>query len=1208
MPTDRTDPASAPGPDPREVVRDLGDELTELTAPLDTDAAEVAAFLEQRRASAPDLELDPELDEPDVPRRAHRVTAVLVAHDGAPWLPATLTALADSTRRPDRVLAVDTGSVDATSAVLERAAAAGVVDRVLTLPRDTSFGAAVAAALATGSGTAADSDRDVVHWVWLLHDDSAPRSGALDALLLRADIERSAGVLGPKIRGWAHQERLLEVGVTVARSGDRVTGLERRELDQGQHDGTRDVLAVSSAGMLVRRDVWERLDEFDPALPMFRDDVDLCWRAQLAGHRVVVATDAVVHHRLAASSGRRPVDVAGTDPDHGVARLDRAAAVHLLRAHSHGPRAVLTTVRLLVGSLLRALGLLLGKAPDLAGEEWGAFVDALRDRGRVRASRSRVAAAAAEPGAVPEADVRRLLAPRGSQLRSVMERLRERIAAGETPDAARSVLDSTTDDPDGWYADDTRPSRLRAFVGRPGTLLVLVLVLAALVGVRGLLGEGVLLGGALLPAPEGAGDLWSIYTAAWHEVGPGSAADAPAWLVPLALLATVLLGSATAAVSLLLLATIPLAGLSAYLALRGVLAAPVVRVWAAATYATLPAITGAMSGGRIGTAATLVLLPVLARSAARLVGAGRRPTWRRAFGTGLLLAVVASFTPVVWLLAVLAAVVGMVLVATWQHRAQLLTAVVLPVALLVPWSLRVVREPALLWLEPGLVGPTDPVLDPLDVLLVRPGGPGSTPLWLAGGLLVAAVVALLLPGRRRSVLAAWAVGLLALAVAVVQVGLRVTPDALTVPVAPWPGVTTAVWGGALVVAAALAADQVPRLLAGADFGWRQPAAFVLAVGLLVAPVGALLLVVVGVDPPLTRGTREVVPAFVAADMRGADRPRALVLRREAGRVVYDLRATPDAELGEIDVAAPRWVGRSLDEAVALMAAGIGADEVEVLATLGVRYVVLADARGTEDRLVGELDGEPGLRRLSTRDGDALWQVEPTSSRAQAIAPATPDESGTVQVRRSEPVPTTGGDPRDPTRLATPVPAGVPDRQLVLAETLDGRWRWTVDGEPVTAVPRPAGTDQVDLATQQVLLPETASTVTASFDGASRRTWLIVQAVLVLLVLIAALPARRRVDVDPDSDDPDSDDPSGLDPARVHPASVDPAGTRSADHGSADEDADQAPDTVVADAGPEDDAAVDVAVDAAPEAEAEAAADTDTDADADAGSPDAEVRP
>ena len=53
-------------------------------------------------------------------------------------------------------------------------------------------------------------------------------------------------------------------------------------------------------------------------------------------------------------------------------------------------------------------------------------------------------------------------------------------------------------------------------VGDFGFLLGLLLV--TLIGVRGLLGEGVLLGGALVPAPEGAGDLWAEYTTAWHQV------------------------------------------------------------------------------------------------------------------------------------------------------------------------------------------------------------------------------------------------------------------------------------------------------------------------------------------------------------------------------------------------------------------------------------------------------------------------------------------------------------------------------------------------------------------------------------------------------------------------------------------------------------------------------------------------------------------
>ena len=40
------------------------------------------------------------------------VTAVLVSHDGARWLPAVLDGLADQTRPLDHVVAVDTGSTD----------------------------------------------------------------------------------------------------------------------------------------------------------------------------------------------------------------------------------------------------------------------------------------------------------------------------------------------------------------------------------------------------------------------------------------------------------------------------------------------------------------------------------------------------------------------------------------------------------------------------------------------------------------------------------------------------------------------------------------------------------------------------------------------------------------------------------------------------------------------------------------------------------------------------------------------------------------------------------------------------------------------------------------------------------------------------------------------------------------------------------------
>ena len=46
------------------------------------------------------------------------VTALLVSHDGARWLPAVLDGLADQTRPLDHVVAVDTGSTDESVALL----------------------------------------------------------------------------------------------------------------------------------------------------------------------------------------------------------------------------------------------------------------------------------------------------------------------------------------------------------------------------------------------------------------------------------------------------------------------------------------------------------------------------------------------------------------------------------------------------------------------------------------------------------------------------------------------------------------------------------------------------------------------------------------------------------------------------------------------------------------------------------------------------------------------------------------------------------------------------------------------------------------------------------------------------------------------------------------------------------------------------------
>src|SRR5690606_22526465 len=142
--------------------------------------------------------------------------------------------------------------------------------------------------------------------------------------------------------------------------------------------------AVGSAGMLVRRDVWDRLGGFDVEYGIFRDDLDFCWRVHAAGYRVVTATDAVVYHAEAARRGLREIGMTAEHP----ARRDRRNAIHTLLANQPFPAMLRALVRNVWASLVHALYLLVTKRPAAAGQEIRALLDVLRSPGRLRRARA----------------------------------------------------------------------------------------------------------------------------------------------------------------------------------------------------------------------------------------------------------------------------------------------------------------------------------------------------------------------------------------------------------------------------------------------------------------------------------------------------------------------------------------------------------------------------------------------------------------------------------------------------------------------------------------------------------------------------------------------------------------------------------------------------------------------------------------------------
>lgn len=1026
-------------------------------------------------------------DIPVVPRRRHWVNALIVAHDGATWLPAVLTTIAGQTRPPDAIVGVDNASSDDSARLLRDSLTSA---RVVETGINAGFGGAVDEGLRLiGSWDLPD---DVVEWIWLLHDDGAPDPDCLDELLLTADTYPAASILGPKILGWHDRRLLLEVGVTVDSDGRRVTGLERGEHDQGQHDGARYVLAVSTAGMLVRRDVFDDLRGFDPYLPLFRDDIDLCWRAWRRGYRVMIAPEAVLHHREASAHARRR----GDDHPH---RDDREASAHLLLAHAHPLLAPLVALRLLLGSTIRSAVYLLGKDVRSARDEVTAVAHVAFHPRRLHASRMLAREGASEPASV----VRELRPSTWDQLTGVAEAVGGYLTTSSSAlSPSISALDSI--DETAAYLPDESSGRLRRVLTKPSVLLSLTLLLIALIATRSLwFGDGVIQGGALLPAPAGASDLWSTYVEAWHDVGPGSTTPSPPYLIVLAVLASILLGKAPWAIAVVLMLAIPIAGWSAYIASRDMVPSKITRAWMAAAYALLPAMTGAVASGRIGTTIAAIALPFAIRSLWRLTTP--RGSWRRAAGTALVISIVLATVPAMWIVLVAATVILTFRRVSRQVAIRLGLALVIPLVVLVPWTGYLITNPVLFLFEPGLQRQSliDPDLAPLDVIALHPGGPGMTPLWVTGGIVLGGVLALLRRDTLRLVGAWWVIGLLALSVGILQSLVTATPPGYSAAIAPWPGPATLVWGLALISACGAAVGGLRERFVGSSFTIWQPIAVIAVIGAIAAPIISAAWWIPGRDSAVVRAPESPLPAFVGAEAASPQAPRSLVLASSrAGSVSYSLVNGTGESLGDAETLPPAEVWADLDQYVAWMVSGRGGPEVPAIASYGVRYVILD--RGTTSDLVATLDSEPGLRRLSSADGAVLWRVAGVTSRARVV----------------------GGDADSPMGLASPevvgvdpyidqaLPEGSGQRVMVVGATQDPGWRATSDGTDLTPVVAPEPTAW----SSAFLAPDGAAQVRVWFDPGTRPWWVGAQILIVAALIVLALPSRRAFDPDPDSED------------------------------------------------------------------------------------------
>ncbi|MFB9620371.1 glycosyltransferase [Brooklawnia cerclae] len=967
-------------------------------------------------------------DEPPTPVDASGVLAVLVAHNGDQWLPRTLLALARLDVRPGGLIAMDAGSHDGTRELLERARAQRIVDVVLDGEPAEGFGANVDTAVRE-----AEAQGFRPSWLWLLHDDSAPRQSCLSELLREATPPAEGegpAILVPKLlhpKRRNHPDQMSAVGESIARSGMRVLTVEAGDIDQHQQEPAP-VLGASTAGLLIRMDAWHALGGLSPEIPLFRDGVDLGWRANARGLIVRTCPAAALRHIEAGRVGLRDSTIA-PDPQ----RADRLAGMSVVTMHAEKPGR--TVSRLWLQSVVSSIGFLLGKSPSLAASRMKAAFQLVGRRRMLVAANARVREQS--QGEVPAG----LLPDRSWGVRRFFDR-----TAGAISDRYYDLVDEDDDGGlDELTGDDFAGGPQRTTFWSPPIIGMIVMLLVSVVASRHLIRFGFLQGSQLLAAPPTLHDAW----AAWAQADAGMAGSNAPWLAFTALGSTLALGHPDWFASVLVLGGPALAGWAAFYFLRPITGhgwwTPVL----ACLWGTLLPVVGATSSGSMDAVVVAVCLPIMGSVMRRWIDADTKGAegWRLPASLALIGTVLGSFMP---LMLVITGVVG-VWMAVWRRDVRGgLVAVLGPLLVLGAWVPRLLDDPGRL-----LVG-SDPAstsagLAPsgLDVLTGSAHEPG-TPM-VVGAVVVAAVWAAgivgairsdaIRPGTRRLLYVAVAAGPLAgvvLSRFVVSVaGVSVRPD-------PVPWVLLGLF--ALLVLAAFGLGRPPEVSVddGPDDGGSGEATrrrnLLGAVLAFALAVGAAWWVIGGTSE-LERHT-ETLPTYVVGVEASSRATRTLMIDLTGGTAQFNVTSATSPEWGtgespvlSTSAEATQEILRSAQQ----FAQGQPSDDLASrLAQLGIGHVWL---RGASTQSVSNLSSSPSLGVAQLDDSTVVFTVTTQPSRIMLAAgdTETPISDMTVSDPRAGAL-IVASEPADPDWRAS-----TGGRQLESADSGDWRQAWDADG-------------------------------------------------------------------------------------------------------------------------------------------------------------------
>jgi GT2 family glycosyltransferase len=215
------------------------------------------------------------------------ISVVILNFNGKRYLEKCLSALESQTYRDFEVIVVDNASSDGSVDYLEAHFPSA---RIVENEKNLGFAGGTNSGIRLAKG----------EYILTLNNDTQVDRRFLECLVEAMQSDKSAGMCASKML--LPDGRINSAGICLSRSGaawDR--GMF--EPDCGQYDHQQEIFGACAGAALYRKEMLDEIGLFDEDFFLYMEDVDLAFRAKLAGWKCIYIPEAVVYHHHGGTAG-----------------------------------------------------------------------------------------------------------------------------------------------------------------------------------------------------------------------------------------------------------------------------------------------------------------------------------------------------------------------------------------------------------------------------------------------------------------------------------------------------------------------------------------------------------------------------------------------------------------------------------------------------------------------------------------------------------------------------------------------------------------------------------------------------------------------------------------------------------------------------------------------------------------------------------------